>query len=63
MKRNLIKKSITKIFKTLDEAQYYQIIYGGFIHSISQYEYIKDVDDADVLYRVNYNETRKVYVL
>ena len=33
------KKSITKIYHTMKEAQYYQIKYGGYIHRVSETTY------------------------
>ena len=59
--------SITKIYHTLTEAQYYQIKYGGNIYKISDNEF-QEVDpteketDEGVIYKAEYNG-RKLYVL
>ena len=43
LKKKYNSASITKIYKTMSEAQYYQIKYGGYIHNVSDCKF-EEVD-------------------
>ena len=60
--------SITKIYKTMAEAQYYQIKYGGYIYKVSDYKF-EEVDlteeeiDEGVISKAEQLDRRELYVL
>ena len=60
--------SITKIYKTMAEAQYYQIKYGGYIYKISDCKF-EEIDlteeeiDEGVISKAEQQNRRELYVL
>ena len=59
--------SITKIYQTLSEAQYYQIKYGGYIYTVSDHKFVEvdptEEEIKDGVVSKNINKERKVYLL
>lgn len=60
--------SITKIYQSLVEAQYYQIKYGGYIYKVTDQKFVevdpteKEAEDG-VICKGEHKDGRKLYVL